>query len=128
MQDVWLSLMEQPNSHPVPIQRSRNEATGSVPVGGQSSSASKTGQTPPYWSRKSRTTSNLSYTSIQSSQRPPAIVLEDNTEPAHHSESSRGLWAKGVSIYGHVVVSGSAFGSGAYVVWICQVEMLEVRL
>jgi hypothetical protein len=53
----------------------------------------------------------------------PAITLEDHTEDPD-SDSSRGLWAKSVTIDDHVLVEGKT-GVGAYVVWNCKVQTLE---
>jgi hypothetical protein len=57
---------------------------------------------------------------------PTPISLEDHT--AEGSEQCRVLWAKGVTIDDYVVVSGTAPGLGAYVVWNCTVETLDVSL
>lgn len=78
---------------------------------------------PPYW-RHHRDASRASQTSIDTSISKPAITLEDHTEDPN-SDTSRGLWAKSVTIDDHVVVYGKT-GVGAYVVWICKIEMLEV--
>jgi hypothetical protein len=58
--------------------------------------------------------------------RPTPISLEDHTDDG--SEQSKGLWAKSVTIDDYVVVSGTAPGLGAYVVWNCTVETLDVSL
>jgi len=63
-----------------------------------------------------------SYTSDNG--RPTPISLEDHTDEA--SEQCRVLWAKSVTIDDYVVVSGTAPGLGAYVVWNCTVETLDV--
>jgi hypothetical protein len=76
---------------------------------------------PPYWQQHVR---HGSYYSTDG--RPTPIGLEDHTDEA--SESCRVLWAKGVTIDDHVVVSGTAPGLGAYVVWNCTVETLDVSL
>ncbi|KAL1985719.1 hypothetical protein VTN96DRAFT_7467 [Rasamsonia emersonii] len=77
---------------------------------------------PPYW-RHHRNASRASQTSIDTAISKPAITLEDHTEDPN-SDTSRGLWAKSVTIDDHVVVHGKT-GVGAYVVWICKIEMLE---
>lgn len=87
-------------------------------------SSSKLGQTPPYWNRHRRTTSNVSYVSVNTPTRRPPIVLEDHSE--EHDDSGQGLWARGVTIDDHHVVSGGAIAAGSYVVWHCRVETLEV--
>jgi len=79
------------------------------------------GVTPPYW-RHQRAISRASLISVDSSGT-PAITLEDHTEDPD-SDSSRGLWAKSVTIDDHVLVEGKT-GVGAYVVWNCKVQTLE---
>jgi hypothetical protein len=56
--------------------------------------------------------------------RPQGIVLEDHTETP--TDSSFALWARNVNIDDYTVVSGSRTGVGAYVVWNCHVQTLEV--
>ncbi|GMF79275.1 unnamed protein product [Aspergillus oryzae] len=68
------------------------------------------GIVPPYWSHH-RNASRTSQISLEQ----PAITLEDHTEDPD-SETSRGLWARSVSVDDHVVVQGKS-GIGAYVVW-----------
>lgn len=82
---------------------------------------SVSGVIPPYWHH----TRNSSRTSQISLDRPPPITLEDHTEDPN-SETSRGLWAKSVTIDDHVVVQGKT-GVGAYVVWNCRIQTLDVR-
>ncbi|KAL2802610.1 Phox homologous domain-containing protein [Aspergillus granulosus] len=77
------------------------------------------GIVPPYWSHHR----NASRTSQMSVDGGPAITLEDHTEDLN-SETSRGLWAKSVTIDDHVVVQGKT-GIGAYVVWNCRIRTLE---
>ncbi|KAL4802952.1 Phox homologous domain-containing protein [Aspergillus unguis] len=77
------------------------------------------GIVPPYWSHHR----NASRTSQISVDRGQAITLEDHTEDPN-SETSRGLWAKSVTIDDHVVVQGKT-GIGAYVVWNCKIRTLE---
>jgi len=79
------------------------------------------GVTPPYW-RHQRAISRASLISVDSTGT-PAITLEDHTEDPD-SDSSRGLWAKSVTIDDHVFVEGKT-GVGAYVVWNCKVQTLE---
>jgi hypothetical protein len=78
---------------------------------------------PPYWQRHERHASRMSSYSSALGHR---ISLEDHT--AEGSEQCRVLWAKGVTIDDYVVVSGTAPGLGAYVVWNCTVETLDVSL
>lgn len=76
---------------------------------------------PPYWQSHQR---QASYASVVSIGKPPPITLEDHTEESHDISSP--LWAKVVSIDHHVVVSGSVSGIGDYVVWMCNVDTLNV--
>ncbi|KAE8151081.1 hypothetical protein BDV25DRAFT_153328 [Aspergillus avenaceus] len=73
---------------------------------------------PPYWSHH-RNPSRASQLSVDQ----PAITLEDHTEDPD-SETSRGLWARSVSVDDHCVVQGKS-GIGAYVVWNCTIQTLE---
>lgn len=80
------------------------------------------GVVPPYWQRHERGASRAS----QSSLGGPMITLEDHTADPE-SETSRGLWAQSVSIEDHVVVQGKT-GVGAYVVWNCKIQTLDVSI
>ncbi|KAF1912660.1 Phox homologous domain-containing protein [Ampelomyces quisqualis] len=77
---------------------------------------------PPYWQRHGRHPSRMSSCSTDNGHATP-ISLEDHT--AEGSEQCRVLWAKAVTIDDYVVVSGTAPGLGAYVVWNCTVETLD---
>ncbi|KAJ9293210.1 hypothetical protein DTO271G3_7933 [Paecilomyces variotii] len=77
------------------------------------------GVVPPYW----RHYRNVSRTSQASFDGGAAITLEDHTEDPG-AETSRGLWAKSVTIDDHVVVQGKT-GVGAYVVWNCKIQTLD---
>ncbi|KAH8429943.1 uncharacterized protein LDX57_007616 [Aspergillus melleus] len=77
------------------------------------------GIVPPYWTHHR----NASRASQASLDRFPAITLEDHTEDPN-SETSRGLWARSVSVNDYVVVQGKT-GIGSYVVWNCTVQTLE---
>ena len=79
------------------------------------------GVVPPYWQRHSR---NASRASQSSQARSTLITLEDHTADPD-SETTRGLWARSVSIDDHVVVQGKT-GVGAYVVWNCRIQTLDV--
>ena len=79
------------------------------------------GIVPPYWTHHR----NVSRASQSSLDRFPAITLEDHTEDPN-SETSRGLWARSVSVNDHVVVQGKT-GIGSYVVWNCTIQTLEVQ-
>jgi len=77
---------------------------------------------PPYW-KHNRSASYASRTSLDSTNKPPPITLEDHTESP--SERSSALWAKSVSIDDYVLVNGNRTGLGAYVVWNCKVQTLD---
>lgn len=82
------------------------------------------GVVPPYW-RHQRNFSRASLASADTTRSSkPAITLEDHTTDPD-SATTRGLWAKSVTIDEHVVVSGRT-GVGAYVVWLCNVQTLDV--
>ena len=74
---------------------------------------------PPYWSHRRYE----SYTSVKNT-KPPPITLEDHTEEP--SEQSGAVWAKGVTVDDHVLVSGTVPSVGSFVVWNCRVETLDV--
>ncbi|ORY15038.1 Phox homologous domain-containing protein [Clohesyomyces aquaticus] len=78
---------------------------------------------PPYWQRHERNESTLSAASAENLALCQPILLEDHTNEG--SEQCKALWAKHVSIDDYVIVSGSAPGLGAYVVWNCTVETLD---
>jgi hypothetical protein len=77
---------------------------------------------PPYWQHK-RSISHLSQISLD---RPRPITLRDRTGSL--SSTSGALWAKSISIEDYVIVSGNVTGIGAYVVWTCKVQTLDVSL
>jgi len=58
-------------------------------------------------------------------EQPLGITLEDHTADPN-SETSRGLWAQSVSVVDYAVVQGKS-GVGAYVVWSCRIQTLDVR-
>ena len=88
-----------------------------------SSFASTTENVPPYWQGHQRNDSSLSYASVDNIRHTP-ITLEDHTDEG--SEQCKALWAKHVTIDDYVIVSGNAPAVGAYVVWNCTVETLDV--
>lgn len=67
---------------------------------------------------------NESDSSVERSHGRSQIQLEDNTEET--SDHSKALWAESVSIDDYVIVSGAMGGFGAYVVWNCTVQILDV--
>jgi hypothetical protein len=90
-------------------------------VPGSAKSALQPNQTPPpYWTHQ-RSISHLSQISVD---RPRAITLRDRTGSL--SSTNGALWAKSISIEDYVIVSGNFTGIGAYVVWICKVQTLDV--
>lgn len=113
-------------NHLVSTSDSNDIHNGTVPSashGVSSRTRAVSGVIPPYWhhSRNSSRHSQISQTSLD---RFPAITLEDHTEDPY-SETSRGLWAKSVTIDDYAVVQGKT-GIGAYVVWNCKVQTLDV--
>ena len=84
-----------------------------------------TAVSPPYW-QHSRHSSRASVASL-SSGRPAPITLEDNSGEGPAGAASP-LWARRVAIDAHAVVSGNVRGVGDYVVWLCRVDMLDVRI
>jgi hypothetical protein len=76
---------------------------------------------PPYWKTDFNDESS---TSVERRHLHSQIQLEDHTEES--SEQSKALWAKAVRIDDHVVVRGAAPAIGAYVVWNCTVDLLNV--
>jgi hypothetical protein len=75
---------------------------------------------PPYWQHQ-RSVSHLSQTSLD---RPRPITLRDRTGSL--SSTNGALWAKSISIEDYVIVRGNLTGIGAYVVWTCKVQTLDV--
>lgn len=73
---------------------------------------------PPYW-QHSR---GPSYTNEASSDRLPAIILEDHTLSKAPSRS--GIWARSITIDDYVIIKGR-HTVGAYVVWNCKVQTLD---
>ncbi|KAJ5677525.1 uncharacterized protein N7477_003158 [Penicillium maclennaniae] len=75
---------------------------------------------PPYWQRHERNVSRASQSSLV-----PAITLEDHTADPE-CETSRGLWARSVSIADHCVVQGKT-GGGPMVVRLRYSEFDKLR-
>lgn len=74
---------------------------------------------PPWWQRHERNISHASQSSLRNT-----ITLEDHTADPD-SETSRGLWARSVTIDDYCVVQGKT-GVGSYVVWNCVIQTLDV--
>ena len=79
---------------------------------------------PPYWQHK-RSVSTTSQSSVDIHGRPTPIHLEDHTE--NGSETTKALWARSVAIEDYRVVQAGATGVGAYVVWNCRVDTIDVK-
>ena len=92
-------------------------------IHGTNGGATEGTASPPYWYSHHRADSSASYNSTNLA-RQPQITLEDHTEDG--SDQCKSLWAHHVSIDDYVVVSGNRTGVGAYVVWNCTVETLNV--
>jgi hypothetical protein len=75
---------------------------------------------PPYWQYHR----SVSHASVDSTARPPPISLEDHTEA--HSDTSGALWARDITVEDYVIVRGGSTGIGAYVVWNCKVQTINV--
>jgi hypothetical protein len=76
---------------------------------------------PPYWQHRR----SVSYLSQASIDRPSPIVLRDRTESL--SSANAALWAKAIVVEDYVLVKGNIGSLGAYVVWNCKVQTLDVR-
>lgn len=74
---------------------------------------------PPHWTHRRYE----SYHSVQGS-KPAAITLEDHTEEP--TERSNSLWARAVTIDDHILVSGSLPNVGKFVVWVINIDTLDV--
>ena len=92
---------------------------GRQPQGGPRDTSFST--VPPYWQHHHYE----SYTSVEVI-RPPAIILEDHTEPEPEPECSSPLWAKAAFLEDYVMVSGSFASVGDYIVWSCKIDTLDV--
>jgi len=115
-----VSAASQPHSSPTdlpppPVHPHNTDAPSPAP---STNSRPVSGVVPPYWQRHDRNASRASQNSLM-----PGITLEDHT--ADESETSRGLWARSVSITDYSIVQGKT-GVGAYVVWNCTVHTLDV--
>lgn len=80
--------------------------------------------TPPYWLRDLRSVSEASCSSERG--KPPPILLEDHTFDG--SEQNNALWARHATVDDYAIIRGNAHmhGGGAYVVWNCTVDTLDV--
>lgn len=90
-------------------------------AGPESGISAKGSLIPPYWSHRR----DESYASVENT-KPPPITLEDHTEG--HSEQSGSCWARGVTIDGYVIVTGTVPNVGNFVVWNCKIDTLDVSL
>ncbi|OQE23048.1 hypothetical protein PENSTE_c009G06459 [Penicillium steckii] len=87
-----------PNSNPSPTSDSDSNSPSSK-------SRPISGVVPPWWQRHERNISRTSQSSLRNT-----ITLEDHTADPD-SETSRGLWARSVSIDDHCVVQGMGVGA-----------------
>lgn len=104
-----------------PAFQNYNQKPGEIRESIGSANQVSTPISPPYWQHQR----SVSHVSVESITRPPPISLEDHTE-AHH-DTSGALWAKDIIIEDHAIVRGGSTGIGAYVVWNCKVQTLDVR-
>jgi hypothetical protein len=113
----------------VPTDITNSNANGAAlpPLSQSPASSTKSrplsGVVPPYWRRHDRNASRASQTSLA---RSTLITLEDHTADPD-SATTRGLWARSVSIDDHAVVQGMT-GIGSYVVWNCTIQTLDVSI
>jgi hypothetical protein len=98
-----------------------NQKPGEIPASNGTVNRPPTPISPPYWQHQRLT----SQAWVDGTTRAAPISLEDHTD-AHH-DTSGGLWARDISIEDYVVVRGGSTGIGAYVVWNCKVQTLDVR-
>lgn len=120
-QGTPLPPLSEQNETPLPEPRLPKESSQQDLSTGSTKSRPVSGVVPPYWQRHERGSSRASQTSLA---RSTLITLEDHTADPD-CETSRGLWARSVSIDDHVVVQGKT-GVGAYVVWNCNIQTLDV--
>lgn len=118
-QRLWLPSMKNPEQNDTvpPPRRDLSSTTTTT----NKEQRPTSGEVPPYWGHY-RDASRASQTSLDGSA---GIALEDHTEDPN-SDTSRGLWAKSVTVDDYVIVQGKT-GVGAYVVWNCKIQTLEVR-
>lgn len=122
MEPAAAHAFEPPNDRPdAPVGGNPVTAEHGIPSAPYASTGEQV--SPPYWQAHVRNNSVLSYASIGNGAALP-IQLEDHT--LEGSEQNKALWARHVTVDDYVVVSGSVPGAGAYVVWNCTVETLNV--
>lgn len=116
---------EQPPTQSPRAASTENPAPSPLPQDQSSISSARSraqsGVVPPWWQRHERNASRLSQSSLA---RSAEITLEDHTADPN-SETTRGLWARSVFIDDHCIVQGLT-GVGAYVVWNCTINTLDV--
>ena len=100
--------------------RNQSQQFGKLPSSSGPAAQDTTPVSPPYWQHQR----SVSHASTDSAARPVPISLEDHTEA--HSETSCVLWARDITIEDYVIVRGGSTGIGAYVVWNCRVQTLNV--
>ena len=94
-----------------------SQANGKAPL--KSPAEDHPSLVPPYWQHRRYE----SYSSV-GHLKPTPITLEDHTE--EEAEERSLLWAKTVTIDDHVLVQGTIPNIGNYVVWRCNIELLDV--
>jgi hypothetical protein len=100
-----------------------DQKLGKLPISGSSASEqSPSTLSPPYWQHQRAS----SQSSVDSTICSPAISLEDHTQTRDGTSAT--LWAKDITIEDYVIVRGGSTGIGAYVVWNCTVQTLDVGL
>ncbi len=99
----------------------RDQKPGDIPPSNGLANRLSTPISPPYWQHQR----SISHASVDSTARPPPISLEDHTEA--QCDTNGALWAKDIIIEDYVIVRGGSTGIGAYVVWNCKVQTLDVR-
>jgi hypothetical protein len=109
--------MESVREAPTP---NHKQKPGELPDSNGSANTQSTPVSPPYWQHQR----SVSHVSVESTARPPPISLEDHTEG--HSDTSGALWARDITVEDYVIVRGGTTGIGAYVVWNCKVQTLNV--
>lgn len=96
-----------------------SQKPGSLPVSNEVGNGEATPTSPPYWQFRR----SVSRASVDNNT-PLPISLEDHSEA--HSDTSGTLWARDITIEDYVIVRGGSTGIGAYVVWNCKVQTINV--
>lgn len=108
-------------SMPETAVQNHKQKPGGTLVSNCSTQQPSTPISPPYWQQQR----SISHVSADSRAHAPPISLEDHTEV--YNDANCALWAKDITIEDYVIVRGGSAGVGAYVVWNCRVQTLDVR-